>query len=286
MKPVYNLKALEDILNDFHQVTQLSVNLYNQNFDLLVTAVRPSPFCRVFQDAARKRGIKKPCGRYCGCKVSSEKNGRDVTPTLFSCPMGLWGVAVPIKKEKLLLGYLLIGHVRRVDTLADAHPQTDWLEPDEIEKLETAFKSLLYYDDRRVQSLIDLVSSLLLTTVTEGVAHIQSDSPAQRIADFVDDHLSEKLTAETICRALNISRSALYDISNRFLGYSIADYIRQRRLRKAMLLLQDTNLSVAAIAEQCGFSNTIQLDKVMKRCANTTPRLYRQTSRKTIVPLR
>ena len=101
MKPVYNLKALEDILNDFHQVTQLSVNLYNQNFDLLVTAVRPSPFCRVFQDAARKRGIKKPCDRYCGCKVSSEKNGRDVTPTLFSCPMGLWGVAVPIKKEKL-----------------------------------------------------------------------------------------------------------------------------------------------------------------------------------------
>ena len=61
MDSVRNFKVLENLLVDFSNITQLSVNLYNENFETLVHAVHPSPFCWAIHAAADKRGLEHPC---------------------------------------------------------------------------------------------------------------------------------------------------------------------------------------------------------------------------------
>ena len=56
------------------------------------------------------------------------------------------------------------------------------------------------------------------------------------------------------------------------------EYIRKLRINHAIELLASTTLSVAEIAQTCGFSDSAHLIKIFKEDTGLTPARYRKTT--------
>lgn len=79
------------------------------------------------------------------------------------------------------------------------------------------------------------------------------------INDFsgiVEKNISnENFSIDDICKNIGISRIQLYRKVKALLGYTVNDYILDRRLKKAAYMLNNENLSVSEIAHMVGFSS-------------------------------
>lgn len=73
-----------------------------------------------------------------------------------------------------------------------------------------------------------------------------------------------------------VSRRTLERRARRHLGRGIAAELRRRRLAQAQAMLSDTGLTVAAVAQRCGFASNAELTRVFRRELGTTPTAWRR----------
>jgi AraC family transcriptional regulator len=62
----------------------------------------------------------------------------------------------------------------------------------------------------------------------------------------------------------------------RYVGCSMGEYARRRRIRRAQRLLAEAELTVAAIAVEAGFCDQSHFTRVFRRCTGMTPAAYRR----------
>ena len=66
----------------------------------------------------------------------------------------------------------------------------------------------------------------------------------------------------------------------RVTGQSIVDYINNRRIEAAQKLLETTELSISAVAEQTGFASAAHFRRVFHEVMGTGPLQYRKAHKK------
>lgn len=101
----------------------------------------------------------------------------------------------------------------------------------------------------------------------------------QRLEQTILEHLSEEKfrVDPDLCRAMQMSRPQLYRKIKALKDISPSEYVRQLRLRKARQLLQTTNLTIAEIAVQVGFSHPSYFTKVYSAEFGELPSETRKT---------
>lgn len=82
-----------------------------------------------------------------------------------------------------------------------------------------------------------------------------------------------------ICSELHVSKSYLQKYYKSHFGVSIIENLIQLRLDMAKELLADTDMSITAIADKCGYSSYIHFTKQFRKYENTTPTEYRREKR-------
>lgn len=93
---------------------------------------------------------------------------------------------------------------------------------------------------------------------------------------IIEAHYAEKLTLDRIAREAGHSK---YYLAHQFrddMGMAIYGYLTLFRISKSKLLLQNTNMSVAAIAEQVGFNGVSNFIRTFSEYEGTTPHQYRK----------
>ncbi len=96
------------------------------------------------------------------------------------------------------------------------------------------------------------------------------------VANYIQHHLSEPITAEDIARELYLSRPYL---SRKFIeetGESLTDFILKEKTEEAKRLLRYSDKSLTAIGNYLGFSSQSHFSRVFKKYANCTPGDYRE----------
>ena len=94
---------------------------------------------------------------------------------------------------------------------------------------------------------------------------------------FIQDHLDESFGVERLLRLLPISRRRLENLFKENLGRTPYDYLCYVRIRRAKELLQGSKkMSMADIAESCGFPNKQRFQLVFTRLVGQTPTVYRR----------
>ena len=95
------------------------------------------------------------------------------------------------------------------------------------------------------------------------------------VANYIQHHLSEPITAEDIAKELYLSRPYL---SRKFIeetGESLTNFILKEKTEEAKRLLRYSDKSLTAISNYLGFSSQSHFSRVFKKYANCAPGEYR-----------
>jgi two-component system response regulator YesN len=88
---------------------------------------------------------------------------------------------------------------------------------------------------------------------------------------FRELDFDRQAVAEELC----LSADYLGWLMKRYLGYGLINHLHVVRVAEAARLLQETHASVYAIARDCGYHTTAELDMHFKRRHGCTPTEFR-----------
>jgi AraC family transcriptional regulator len=97
----------------------------------------------------------------------------------------------------------------------------------------------------------------------------------QEAIDYIHTNLDRDLSLSQIASIINISPTYFASLFKRATGTSPHQYVIQQRVEQAKLMLSKTNLAIADIALQVGFSSQSHLTQQFKRVTGITPRQVR-----------
>lgn len=81
----------------------------------------------------------------------------------------------------------------------------------------------------------------------------ETDSTYAKIISYIDNHLFEKITLDSISQNVFLSKKSICENIKKINGVTYLELINRRRLFEAKKLIYATQDSLKAIAERCGF---------------------------------
>ncbi len=98
----------------------------------------------------------------------------------------------------------------------------------------------------------------------------------QQALTIIHSDLTAELTLSGLAASLNVNASYLSTKFRQELGKTLTDYIAQKRVEYAILLLNSTDLPIAEIACACGIPDVQYFSKIFKKQIGHTPTGYRK----------
>ncbi len=95
---------------------------------------------------------------------------------------------------------------------------------------------------------------------------------------IIEECITNKMSVEQIANECFISSRQFYRDFYSLTGHTVNEYIRKRRLSRALNLLRFSKMSVADIAYTCGYSSQAALCKVIKYYLNLTATEYKNST--------
>ena len=136
-----------------------------------------------------------------------------------------------------------------------------------------------------VESLTQVLIIHLLrhySTSTQNIAPKHGSlttSQLRQAIDYVQAHLDRNLSLAEIAAAINISPTYFSKLFKRATGSSPHQYMIQQRIERAKELLKTTDLAIANVALQVGFSSQSHLTQHFKRLTGVTPKQVSKITR-------
>ena len=139
------------------------------------------------------------------------------------------------------------------------------------------------------QTVLIRFELMLIELIRANNKHIVNRSSAQSKKDVVDDdfclkiieymesHISEKLSMDELSRAMSFSKSY---ISKRFVaacGCSVIDYFTIMKIDEAKRLIRESNKNFFEISDMLMFSNSHYFSTVFKKHVGMTPTQYKKS---------
>jgi AraC family transcriptional regulator len=91
------------------------------------------------------------------------------------------------------------------------------------------------------------------------------------LTDYIDSHLDEKLTLTELAGLLNISVSYFERMFRTTFGRPPYQYVIERRVEQAKMLLKARRVNLHDVARVCGFANQSHLTRHFTRLVGVTP---------------
>lgn len=122
-----------------------------------------------------------------------------------------------------------------------------------------------------------IASLLVFHVLTE---HKQSepvlDKRLQRVLDFIDLNLEDKITLKALASEACLSADRLRHLFKEVFQVSIKSYCKRARIERAKRLLQDFNLTISEIAYRVGYSEQQNFTRDFKKLMHQTPSRFRK----------
>ena len=211
------------------------------------------------------------------CKCSDreliERCRRENRAVSHLCHAGVLDTAVPVKKDGITVGTILIGRVRTDESIDDIIRRVSWLDASK-EEIKRRYEKLSYFPKDRLESLINLISNLIF----DSAIRIEQDNITDMAVEYIKNNLDGHLSVDVLCQKLFISKNKLYREFHNAFNTTVNDYISNKRIEKAKELLRNSDKTSREIAENVGIPNYTYFHKLFKRLVGTTPNVYRRSS--------
>jgi len=146
-----------------------------------------------------------------------------------------------------------------------------------IKDLETSFQENAYAGELFQQLLfLEIMVHLNRAVLSEHIQYIDTKSYNEKILqtlDYISEHLAEEISVESLAASFYINKYYLMHLFKEETGYTIANYITNKRLLLARELMEKQT-SITEVCYACGFKNYSSFSRAYKKCFQNTPRSY------------
>lgn len=262
-----NTGGLYSVLRDFYILTGNRIGIMDKDFhEIMSYPAQHGGFCAlVRQEPEGQRKCMECDGEGCG-KCAKEK-----TLIRYRCHAGLTEVFLPVFDKHGVLAYIGFGQIvpkedeaatreqirKNYPQFADVVDQIPAKSAEEISAAATILQTIVAYV---------MTNRWIAPEKTEFIEHLDM---------YIKDHLSKGINMDEVCAAFCVSRTQLYKISMDYLGCALSEYIRRQRLCYAQEMLRNTDLSVAEVASEVGFSDYNHFSRLFKKYNGCSAREYR-----------
>ncbi|MFL2099604.1 AraC family transcriptional regulator [Desemzia sp. FAM 23989] len=106
----------------------------------------------------------------------------------------------------------------------------------------------------------------------------EKDKYAEKIATYLQQHFTEKITIEKLSKKLNISKSYISHVFKESTGYSVMEFLMDYRLVQAKFQIEVSGAkkTLKEIAYDCGFESDAHFNRFFKKKIGMTPNRYRK----------
>ncbi|GEK27864.1 helix-turn-helix domain-containing protein [Furfurilactobacillus siliginis] len=95
---------------------------------------------------------------------------------------------------------------------------------------------------------------------------------------YIEQHLNQNISLEEVAQRVYLSSFYFSKLFKKSTNMNFSDYLAAKKIKRAMVLLQDTTTPVKLISKRLGFSKTSYFSKTFKKYTNTTPSEFRKAS--------
>jgi AraC-like DNA-binding protein/ligand-binding sensor protein len=239
-----------------------------------------NPFCRYLHTAAQGRKTCLDCDtlHQDACRASRRW-------IRYQCHAGLTEFIIPIMVSGEIIAYLQCGQI--LDKRASSGQQADIaglaaslnLDGNKLWNLYRSSKVIAPRMQEHLIELLELFANYLADAGTR-LLLLEKGRTSQIVSlaeTFIREHLADRLSLESIARAARTSPRNLVRLYKMETGSTIVARINTSRAQRACELLLNRDLSVSAVALECGFGSIQQFNRVFKRSQGIAPRAWRKT---------
>lgn len=277
MKLNYNEKELHQLLQDFHDLTKLTLTLYDPEGEWIFSyPTKENYFCNCIKTSPEGAALCEASDRasFEAAKASGEC-------VIYKCHAGLIEATAPIVSDGFTIGYLMMGQVanaaspEQLQSLIEHALHKYHLNEAENDSWKQYAAATPCISDTQIHAAARIMEACISSILYKKLISIKKQQFEQNINTYILNHLTEDLSVDRLCEHLHLSRRKLYEYSEEFLHCSIAKYIKKMRLQHAQTLLSETNLPISTISEQCGFSDYNYFCRIFKQENGMSARSYR-----------
>ena len=134
------------------------------------------------------------------------------------------------------------------------------------------------YTAQLFAAVVSLCAALLpyCTPVSPKEAADRQEDTALACLEYIRRHYAEKITLQQLADQVHLHPNYLCALFKEQTGKTVFEYLDRYRVRRAARLLSSTALSVAAIAERCGFGSVSFFSRKFRALMGMSPMQYRK----------
>lgn len=106
--------------------------------------------------------------------------------------------------------------------------------------------------------------------------HSSHNTLISGIQKYLSEHFTEHITLKTLESLFHVNASYLSVLFKKESGVGFNQYLKELRLERAKVLIQETEYPLSEVCERCGFSNYIHFSKTFKEYTGLSPSDYRR----------
>ncbi len=122
--------------------------------------------------------------------------------------------------------------------------------------------------------IVNIVQLQNRNTLTHSDLTHSNSHPLSYITGFIQSHITEDIKLEVLSEKACMSKSTFYRSFKREYGISPLEYILSEKIKRAKMLLSDTQISIKAVSLECGFNDVNYFIRLFKKMEDITPRQF------------
>ena len=265
----FNKERLENTLSDFLNATGITINVTDESFNILTNRCSShSKYCAYIQNL--ENGIER-C--MCSDKTLLERCRETKTAQYHECHAGLIDVGVPIIHADTIIGYLILGQMKKNTDFSKVLKEKVLSDADILKKY---YDELVLYDESKIKSVINIALMLAKHILLEKMFYPVTNACIEKCFHYINRHLSEHFSIKKLSSSIGYSTSEIYKSFHKYHNCTVGEYITKCRIDYSTSLLLETDLSVEEISVKCGFSSSPYFSKKFKEHFGISPTTYRK----------
>lgn len=270
-----DIEQLESLMKSFYTLSGIRFVLFDTDFHEVISYPKENcGFCKLMKGCPKTR-------RKCNYadRRSFEKCEKTNDLVLYKCHAGLVEAVMPLHENEKIIGYLMFGQITDNPDKTDLFNKIAiWNETYGIDnaELKSSIDNITYKTDVEIKAAAKIMEACTSFIVYKELIIPDNNKILESVKSYIENHLSESIEIEQLCNKFDVGRTKLYEIFRKEQKMGISKYILRRRLHKAKKLLKTTELSIAEIANNVGFSDYNYFSRIYKKQYGKSPKYYRR----------